>query len=280
MVKEYMAEMGEEHDDHIKFRQNALAARLGLESDRITTNYLRHLTQLLAEIRIPDNLLLMSNLASTPQYCVGFICYRNTIFNVKGSVITATTQKYELSLQRRILLTCNIVQPNKLSIYHNTLATIEKDFYIPEDKILPKLSIDPIHQAKSNIPRKPSLNELLSENILILYKDTKIAAQCIKPQHLIFDGTPYLCMNNTLEWFDPPRTIQDKESMETIYGHTNFKSQLLTIPLQPEFDMIDISDLVEVPFNQTHFEKLQHFLPTMTLCKHLYSQALAFLEHF
>ena len=50
MVKEYMAEMGEEHDSHIKFRQNALAAGLGLESDRVTTNYLRHLTQLLAEI--------------------------------------------------------------------------------------------------------------------------------------------------------------------------------------------------------------------------------------
>ena len=71
--------------------------------------------------------------------------------------------------------------------------------------------------------------------------------------------TPYLCNNSTLEWFDPPRTIQDKKTMETIYGHTNFKSQLLTIPLKPEFDMIDISGLVEVPFNQSHFEKITTF---------------------
>ena len=135
MVKDYIGEMGDVHDTHIKFHQNSLAARLGLESDRISSNYLRHLTQLLAEIKIPDDLLLMSNLASAPQYCVGFVCYRNTIFNVKGNVITATTQKYELGLQHRILLTCNIVQPNKLSIYHNKLATIEEDFYIPQDKI-------------------------------------------------------------------------------------------------------------------------------------------------
>ena len=87
MVTEYIAEMGQVHDENIKFRQNALAARMGIESDRTTTNYLRHLTELLAEIRIPDDLLLMSNLASTPKYCVGFICYRNTIFNVKGNVI-------------------------------------------------------------------------------------------------------------------------------------------------------------------------------------------------
>ena len=99
MVTEYIAEMGEEHDKNIIFRQNALAARMGIESDRTTTNYLRHLTELLAEIRIPDDLLLMLNLASTNNYCVGFICYRNTIFNVKGNVITATTQKYELSLK-------------------------------------------------------------------------------------------------------------------------------------------------------------------------------------
>ena len=87
MVKEYLTEINEEHDDNIKFRQNALASRLGLESDKITNNYLRRLTQLLAEIRVPDNLLLMSNLAAMPQYCVGFNCYRNTIFNVDGEVI-------------------------------------------------------------------------------------------------------------------------------------------------------------------------------------------------
>ena len=104
MVKEYMTEINEEHDDNIKFRQNALASRLGLESDKITNNYLRRLTQLLAEIRVPDNLLLMSNLASMPQYCVGFTCYRNTIFNVNGNVVTATTQLHELTLEHRILL--------------------------------------------------------------------------------------------------------------------------------------------------------------------------------
>ena len=66
-------------------------------------------------------------------------------------------------------------------------------------------------------------------------------------------------MNNTLQWFDPPQMIQDKNSMEIIYGHTNFKSQMLTIPLQPEFDRLDISNLVETPFNQTHFDKIQTF---------------------
>ena len=96
-------------------------------------------------------------------------------------------------------------------------------------------------------------------NIIILYTESKIAAQCFTPQHLLLDDTPYLCMNNTLQWFDPPQMIQDKNSMEIIYGHTNFKSQMLTIPLQPEFDMIDISDLVETPFNQTHFEKITTF---------------------
>ena len=190
--------MGQEHDENIKFRQNALAARLSIESDRATTNYLRQLTELLAEIQIPDDLLLMSNLVSKNNYCVGFICYKNTIFNVNDNKIKATTQKYELSLKNRILLTCSIVQPNKLSIYHNTLATIENGFYIPESKILKKLSIDPVEQAISNIPRKSSLNELLVNNIIILYTESKIAAQCFVPQHLLLDNKPYLCMNNSL----------------------------------------------------------------------------------
>ena len=47
--------------------------------------------------------------------------------------------------------------------------------------------------------------------------------------------------------------------MEIIYGHNDFKSQMLTIPLKPDFDRLDISSLVDTPFNQSHFDKIQTF---------------------
>ena len=55
--------------------------------------------------------------------------------------------------------------------------------------------------------------------------------------------------------------------MKILYGHTDFKSQILTIPLQPQFDLIYINDLVDVPCNQTNFQKVKQFFTEVDVVK-------------
>ena len=113
MFANYQAELHLEHDSHVQFRQNSLATRFGLESEKITQNYLRRLSLILAEVKIPDSLQLISKLITQNKY---FKCFDNSVFNVKGNQLTVTTQVYTFTLQQTVLLTCTVVDGNQVSV--------------------------------------------------------------------------------------------------------------------------------------------------------------------
>ena len=101
---------------------------------------------------------MIQNLATNENYCQGFI--------YNGTNLEVTTQIYEVSLESRTLLTCTLLQNNKISAYHNQLA-IEKDSsYIMINENLPNLEIKPSLQTKSSIPRQTTDRDFLAENIL------------------------------------------------------------------------------------------------------------------
>ena len=108
--------------------------------------------------------------------------FSNSVFNVDGNLLTVTTQVFKFTMQKKVLLTCTLVQNNQVSVFHNQLATVKDDQFIPEHRFLPSLPIDPLKQQRSNVPRKHTKEELLGGNVLILYNKDKMAIQCLTPR--------------------------------------------------------------------------------------------------
>ena len=154
--------------------------------------------------------------------------FSNSVFNVDGNLLTVTTQVFKFTMQKKVLLTCTLVQNNQVSVFHNQLATVKDDQFIPEHRFLPSLPIDPLKQQRSNVPRKHTKEELLGGNVLILYSKDKMAIQCLTPQQITFDNNPISCLNDTLEWFPTPSVIRDGTTQDILFGHTNFRSKIIT----------------------------------------------------
>ena len=79
------------------------------------TTFLQKIGALSANIAIPPEIELLEILAREPEFCNSFSCYRNSIFKIEQGQIKVITQKYNLHLQPRILLSCALIQNNKLS---------------------------------------------------------------------------------------------------------------------------------------------------------------------
>ena len=141
-----------------------------------------HLVQLkcklLDKVRTPTALNFVQALSTNQDFCSAFECYRNSHFTSSGSTLQITTQKYTLSLQPRTLLTCTLLHNNMLSAYHNQLCRIKDGKYIREDTKLPALAISTQDQTSHNIARYPMPSDLLDDNILLIYDNTKMAVQC------------------------------------------------------------------------------------------------------
>ena len=90
------------------------------------TIYIDKLQELLENVNTPPALHFVQALSTNPEHCSAFQCYRNSHFTFSGSTLQITTQKYSLSLQECILLTCTLLHNNMLSAYHNQLCRIEK----------------------------------------------------------------------------------------------------------------------------------------------------------
>ena len=84
------------------------------------------------------------------------------------------------------------------------------------------------------ITRQTTDRDFLGENILLLYKANKLAIQCINLQELLIDQTPYVCTNNTLEWFPIPQEIRDKTTGKILSGHNMFRTSMLTHNLKSD----------------------------------------------
>ena len=181
-------------------RKRLIAAQMNQLFLNKKTIYIDKLQELLDKFRNPPALHFVQALSTTPDYCSAFECYRNSHFTSSGTTLQITTQKYTLSLQPHTLLTCTLLHNNMLSAYHNQLCRIEDDKYIPEDTKLPPLAISTQDQSSHNIARYPMPSDLLEDNILLIYDNTKMTVQCLAAEELIIDSQPFLCTNISLQW--------------------------------------------------------------------------------
>lgn len=259
MLSIYNNEINQAHTVEITMRKELLLLALHQERFERTNKYILHLQDILNQIATPTNLQLVQNLATNPNFCQGFICYRNSIFNNNGTNLEITTQIYEVSLESRTLLTCTLLQNNGISAYHNQLSIEKDNSYFMQNENLPKLEIEPALQTKSSIPRKATDRDFLAENILLLYKSNNLAIQCLNHQELLIDNTPYTCNNKTLEWFSIPEVIRDQKTNKILSGHNMFRATMLTHSLKNDFQPIDVTNLLIQPFDPTPLDNLITF---------------------
>jgi hypothetical protein len=158
---------------------------------------------------------------------------------------------------------CSLLHDNMVSIYHNTQCSISDDNYQPSDIRIPPLPISLIDSEKQNILRRTDSNDLIQNNIVVLFHQELQAFQCIAPTHLQIDGQDALCTNQTMIWIEKPTSVIHKESGERIMEHTNFKSTHIVWDLQTSTPPRDISDLLLKPFNQTIMHDVKHFLKSV-----------------
>ena len=83
-------------------------------------------------------------------------------------------------------------------------------------------------------------SDLLEDNILLIYDNTKMAVQCLAAQELIIDSQPFLCTNISLQWQREPITITDAKTKKIILGHRQYKSSRLTWSLIQDFAKMNI----------------------------------------
>jgi hypothetical protein len=117
-----------------------------------------------------------------------------------------------------------------------------------------------LEAEKQNIPRKTDANDLIRDNIIVLFNKDLQAFQCLTPTHLQIDGQDALCTNQTLQWIEKPNTVLHTDSGERIVEHTHFKSTHIVWNLQTPTPTRDISELLLKPFNQTLLHEVKYFL--------------------
>ena len=153
-MKHYENKIGDLTSAELKSETASIVHTLVQEAESRKTTFLQKIGALSLNLAIPPEVELLEILAREPEFCNSFSCYRNSIFKIEQDQIKVITQKYKLHLQPRILISCALIQNNKLRAYHHGLAHIEGDFYLFEDKNLPKLHISPGKQHLAHNPRK------------------------------------------------------------------------------------------------------------------------------
>ena len=224
-MRQYENKIGELTSAELKSETASIVHTLVQEAESRKTTFLQKIGALSLNLAIPPEIELLEILAREPEFCNSFSCYRNSIFKIEQDQIKVITQKYNLHLQPRILLSCALIQNNKLSAYHHGLAHIKGDFYLFEDKNLPKLHISPEKQHLAHNPRKFLPDDLIAKNVLVLYNGEMMAFQCLQAQLLSIDDMDYRCDNITLKWYHNPRVIKDKQSGKILSSHTQIRNK-------------------------------------------------------
>ena len=79
-------------------------------------------------------------------------------------------------------------------------------------------------QLASN-PRKFLSSDLLYKNILIFYRLEQVVLQCLQAQLLLIDSIEFRCDNITLQWFNVPQMIRDKETGSVLSTQKHFQGK-------------------------------------------------------
>ena len=233
-LRQYENKIGELTSAELKSETASIVYTLVQEAESRKNTFLQKIGALSLNLATPPEVELLEILSREPEFCNSFYCYKNSIFKIEQDHIKVITQKYKLHLQPRILISCALIKNNKLSAYHHGLAQVEGDFWLFEDKNLPKLHISPEKQHLAHNPRKFLQDDLIAKNVLVLYHKEMIAFQCLQAQLLSIDESDYRCNNITLKWYHNPKVIKDKQSGQILSSHTQIRNKRLTWDLKEQ----------------------------------------------
>ena len=153
------------------------------------------------------------------------------------------TEKYSVTLVTKVLLTCALHSNNNgnsVSIYHNAVCRLEGEELIPENTSIPPISVAMLQTTIPNQrSRKPLPRDLLDGNIVLLYRDNKMAMQCLSKTTLSVNNKPRVCSNVSIEWFTEPNSIYNTDNGHEVLRHETLKSTQIEWNLHtalPTFD--------------------------------------------
>ena len=122
---------------------------------------------LLSGIEESAAFLFMRNLIYNKNHCEAFSCYRNSYFTNTRGTITAHTEKYDIFLAQKALITCTLSGKNSTSILHNIIVSKKKQIYIPDNTKIPPFNIAALHIHTAQ--RKLIQKDLLDGNVLLIH---------------------------------------------------------------------------------------------------------------
>ena len=231
-----------------KVQKDLLAYQISVHFQTIRSLYIESLQGLISDIEPPEDFLFIRSLIYDKSHCHRFFCYRNTYLSTSNEVITVHTQRHQLSLTQKTLITCQITQTNgvpTISIFHNIIASKTKQIYIPDNKMLPHFNVSSLHIH--TLQRKLTEVDLLDKNIVLLHDDQQIAFQCVTPATLEFDGVPYECLSTTLNWFSPPTVVTNRATGNIIMNADKMKTAHARWTLEDLNSPIPVEQLIIRP---------------------------------
>ena len=133
-------------------KADLLAYHITIHFQQIRSIYIESMQNLLSNIEPPAAFLFMRNLIYDKNHCESFSCYRNSYFTNTRGTITAHTEKYDIFLAQKALITCKLSGKNSTSILHNIIVSKKKQVYIPDNTKITPLNISAFHiqTAKGN----------------------------------------------------------------------------------------------------------------------------------
>ena len=169
--------------------------------------------------------MFVRNLIYNKDFCQSFSCYRNSYFSKVEGIITAHTEKHDIFLAQKALITCTLfplLGRNTISIFHIIIVSKEKQIYIPDNKKIPPFDISAFHIHTAQ--RKLIPKDLLDDTVLLIQDGPKIAFQCVKDSSLDLDGTKYACSPESLDWFTPPSKVTNMATGHVIFNVEKLKT--------------------------------------------------------
>ena len=114
-MKQYEDKIGELTAAELKSETASIVHTLIQEAESRKNTFLQKIGSLSSNLATPAEVELLEILSREPEFCNSFYCYKNSIFKIEQDHIKVITQKYELHLQPKILISCALIKNNKLS---------------------------------------------------------------------------------------------------------------------------------------------------------------------
>ena len=78
-----------------------------------------------------------------------FSCYSQTHIKTKNGMLSIVTEKYQVKLSKKILLTFDLLPTNYACVYHNQMCEIDNGYYVPIDRKIAGLNMSPTTQTNT-----------------------------------------------------------------------------------------------------------------------------------